>query len=59
MNNGGYLLSHKVATTDCRLGLKCRLRPKLLHRLISNILSTYDLSIGNKKMKSKPFNGES
>ena len=50
MNNGGYLLSHKVATTDCRLGLKCRLRSKSLsHRMISNIFSIYNLSISNKK----------
>ena len=49
-----------MQTTDCRLGLKCRLRPKLSHRLmIRDMFSIYDVCIGKKKIKSKPFNGRS
>ena len=48
-----------MQTADCRLGLKCRLRPKLSHCLIRDIFSIYDLYIGNKKIKSKPFNAKS
>ena len=51
---------YKMQTTDCRLGLKCRLRPKLSHRLmIRDMFSIYDVCIGKKKIKSNPFNGRS
>ena len=30
---------YKMQTADCRLGIKCRLRPKLSHRLIRDIFS--------------------
>ena len=48
-----------MQTVECRLGLKCRLRSKLSHRLIRDIFSLYDLYIGNKNMKLKLSNGES
>jgi len=41
--------SYKIQTSECRLGLKGRLRPKLLHRLSPDIVSIRDLYIGNKK----------
>ena len=43
---------YKKETADCRLGLKCRLRPKLWHHLLGDIFSIYDLYIVNKKTKS-------
>ena len=42
---------YKMQSADCMLGLKCRPRPKLSHRLIRDIFSRYDLYIGNKKVK--------
>ena len=50
---------YKLQTADCRLGLKRRQRPKLSHPLIRDIFSIHDLYIGNKKLKSKPFNEKS
>ena len=47
-----------MQTADSRLGLKCWLRPKFSHRLMPVILSVCDLYVGNKKVKSKPFNGK-
>ena len=35
----------KMQTADCRPGLKCRLSPKLSHRLIRDIFSIYDLVV--------------
>ena len=36
---------YKMLTADCRLSLKCRLRPKLSHRLIRDIFSIYDFRL--------------
>ena len=43
-----------MQTADCRLGLNGRLRLNC-----RDLFSIYDLYIGNKKVKSKPFNAKS
>jgi len=50
---------NKMQAADCRLDLKCRPRPKLLHCLMHDIVSIHDLYIGNEKIELKPFNAKS